>query len=1076
MIENILRFSICNRLFVILLTFLAAGYGVYALKKLPIDAVPDITNQQVQINAIALGLSPFDVEKQITFPIENALAGIPGLESTRSISRSGFSQVTAIFEEKVDVYFARQQINEKLIEAKEFLPEGVEPKMGPISTGLGEIYMWSVEYRHPSGMGAEIKNGEPGWQSDGSYLTAEGLKLKTEPELASYLRTVQDWIIRPQLKTLPGIADIDSIGGYVRQYHIMPDPQKLIAFGVSFTDLSNALKMNNLSIGAGYLELRDEAYVVKSDSRVKNFEDLGHIVVSSKNGIPIRILDVADIGIGEELRSGSASKNGRETVIGTAMMLIGSNSRTVSSAVHQKLQEIHKNLPEDITVSTILNRTKLVDATIKTVFFNLTEGAILVILVLFLMLNHFRAALITASIIPLSMLMTTIGMVNFKISGNLMSLGALDFGLIVDGAIIITENCLRKLSIKQRILKRNLTLDERQEEIILASKEMIQPTVFGQAIIMIVYVPILALQGIEGKMFHPMAMTVIFALIAAFVLSLTFVPAMIATVISKKVSEKESLMIKKIKNLYSGLLKTMLRRPFPLLASVSILILGSLGVYLSLGQEFIPVLDEKDIAMHAIRIPSISLAKSSQMQLQVENILVEQSEVDYVFSKTGTAEAASDPMPPNVSDTFIILKPEKEWPNRSLPKDELIEHFETALQKLPGNLYEFTQPIEMRFNELIAGTRGDLAIKIYGDDYISLEKIGSHVAQILRTISGAEDIQTTQAEGQPTIDFEISHEAISRLGLKTGDIYDVISHAIGGDRVGTVFEGDRRFDIFIRLSSDLRHDLSTIETLPIVLPDRQNTSISYAYIPLKEVAKIEMREGINEVNRENGKRVFIVQSNVRGRDLGSFVKEAKETVNRTLKLPPGYWISWGGQYENLESARQQLLVLVPLCFIVILFLLFSALHSVKCAILVFSGVPLAITGGILALWIRGIPFSISAAVGFIALSGIAVLNGLVMVTYITQLIKQGVPHKKAVFIGALTRLRPVLMTALVASLGFIPMAIATGAGAEVQKPLATVVIGGLISSTLLTLFIMPVFCSFFLKRRSNVNIEDGSRN
>jgi cobalt-zinc-cadmium resistance protein CzcA len=1064
MIEKILRFSIRNQLLVILITLLAAGYGVWALKNLPIDAVPDITNQQVQINAIALGLSPYDVEKQVTFPIENALAGIPGLEATRSISRSGFSQVTAIFKDNVDIYFARQQINEKLAEAKEFLPDEVDPKMGPISTGLGEVYMWAVDYKHPGGEGAEKHEGAPGWQNDGAYLTPEGLKIKSDVELASYLRTVQDWIIRPQLKSVPGLADVDSIGGYVRQYHITPDPQKMISLGVNFSALSEALEANNLSAGAGYIVLKDEAYIVTSDHRVKNYVQIGEVVVTSKDGIPIRIKDVADVAIGEELRTGSSSMDGHETVIGTAMMLIGSNSRTVSSAVHEKLHEISANLPTDIIVTPILNRTKLVDATIKTVILNLSEGALLVILVLFLMLNNFRAALITASVIPLSMLLTAIGMVKFKISGNLMSLGALDFGLIVDGAIIITENCLRRLALKQHRLKRLLFVSERQDVIISASKQMIQPTVYGQAIIIIVYVPILALTGIEGKMFHPMAMTVIFALIAAFILSITFVPAMIAAVLSRKVKEKESAFIQKIKIVYSFLLKKTLGHSSKWLVGTSVLVASCCLLFLQLGQEFVPTLDERDIAMHAIRIPSTSLSQSSKMQNQVESILNQQPEVDYVFSKTGTAEAASDPMPPNVSDTFIMLKPRESWPDPSLYKDALIRRIEMALEKLPGNMYEFTQPIEMRFNELIAGTRGDLALKVYGDDYSVLERLGTQISQILKKIPGSEDVRVTQADGLPTLNVEVNKEATSRLGLRGKDVLEVISTAVGGHKVGTVFEGDRRFDILVRLPQGLRSNLAELEMLPVVLPEVKKGHVSFPYIPLKEVAKLELKEGINEVNRENGKRVFIVQTNVRGRDLGSFVQAAKEGVKEQVTLPPGYWLAWGGQYENLTSARNQLMLLVPLCFLIIFFLLYSALNSIKHAILVFSGVPLAITGGIVALWLRSIPFSISAAVGFIALSGIAVLNGLVMVTYIKQLLKKDVHPLKAILAGATTRLRPVLMTALVASLGFIPMALSTSAGAEVQRPLATVIIGGLISSTLLTLFVIPLALSKFFKK------------
>lgn len=1060
MIEKILRFSINNRLLVILLTCMVAGYGVYSLRHLPIDAVPDITNNQVQINTVAPGLSPYDIEKQVTFPIENAIAGIPGLESSRSISRSGFSQVTAIFREDIGIYFARQQLQERLSEVKEDLPWGLEPKMGPISTGLGEVYMWSVEYRHPHGSGAEISEGEAGWQTDGSYLTPEGLILKTRAELGSYLRTVQDWIVRPQLKTVAGIAGIDSIGGYVREYHIMPDPQKMIAYEVSFTDLKEALEANNQNLGAGYIELSKEAYIVQADNRVKNSEQISHIVVKAKDGVPIRIGDIATVGIGEELRTGSASKNGEETVIGTAMMLIGANSRTVSSAVHEKLEEIKLNLPPDIIIETTLNRTKLVDATIKTVSFNLAEGALLVIFVLFLMLNNFRAALITALVIPLSMLMTSIGMVKFHISGNLMSLGALDFGLIVDGAIIITENCLRRLYGRQNSLQRLLTIKERKEEIIAATKEMIQPTVYGQAIIIIVYLPMLALHGVEGKMFHPMALTVIFALVSAFILSLTFVPALIATIVSSKIAHNETKALQWIKEAYFEVLKKALDRPLSTLVGSSSLIVGAALLFLTLGQEFVPSLDERDIALHAIRVPSISLSESSQMQLQVESVVASHPEVDYVFSKTGTAEAASDPMPPNVSDTFVMLKPQKEWPDPKLAKNALIERLEKALANVPGNHYEFTQPIEMRFNELIAGARGDLVVKIYGDDYTQLERLGGQVAHLLSEIPGSEDISQTQAEGQPTLDFALKREAISRLGLSGEAVFDVIATAIGGKEVGSVFEGDRRFDLMVRLPQELRHDLAALERLPVILPGRS----SFAYVPLKEVADLRLEEGINEVNRENGKRLYIVQSNIRGRDLGSFVRAAKEKISSELKLPPGYWMTWGGQFENLESARGQLIILVPLCFFVIFFLLYTALRSVKQALLVFTGVPLAITGGIVAIWMRGIPFSISAAVGFIALSGIAVLNGLVMVTYISQLIARGMRHRKAVMVGAITRLRPVLMTALVASLGFIPMALSTGAGAEVQRPLATVIIGGLISSTLLTLFVIPIFYARFLKK------------
>lgn len=1063
MIEKILKFSIQYRVLVVLLTAAIAGYGFYSLQHLPIDAVPDITNNQVQINTSFPGLSPGEVEKQITYPIETALAGIPGIESTRSISRNGFSQVTAIFHDKVNIYFARQQIGEKLNEAKEFLPANAEPKMGPISTGLGEIYMWTVEYEHPKGQGANSAKGKPGWQPNGTYLTPEGQRLSTDAELASFLRTVQDWIIRPQLKSVPGLAEVDSIGGFIRQYHIEPHIEKMIALNINFNDIADALEANNLNVGAGYIEQNQQSYLVKGDGRIESPDEIGDIVITTRNSIPIHINDIGDVVLGKEMRTGSASENGREVVIGTAMMLIGANSRTVAVAVDEKIKEINQTLPPDITAKTVLNRTKLVDATIHTVTKNLAEGALLVIAVLFLMLGNMRAALITACIIPLSMLLTAIGMVQAKISGNLMSLGALDFGLIVDGAIIISENCLRTLSEKQHQLKRQLTVAERLEEVAAAAKEMIKPTVFGQAIILTVYIPLLTFSGTEGKMFEPMAMTVIFALIAAFILSLTFTPAMIALLVKPKGIEKENILIKWSKAIYAPILNKTLRFPDQIVAISIVVAFASFLLFFRLGQEFVPTLDEKDIALHAVRIPSTSLTQSTLMQLDVEKTLTSFPEVAFAFSKTGTAEMASDPMPPNVSDTFVMLKPPHEWPNPSLTKLELIENIENALKKLPGNNYEFTQPIEMRFNELIAGVRSDVAVKVYGDDFNLLQATAENIARILKTIKGAADIKVAQTEGLPVLEIKIRRDVAKRLGLRTGDILETLSKAIGGNKVGVLFEGDRRFDIIVRLPPQVRENTIALGNIPIMLPDHNDHSSHVSFVPLREVAELIATEGLNEISRENGKRVIIVQANVRGNDLGSFVSQAKEKIASRVKVPPGYWLAWGGQFENLMSARNHLMLVIPLCFALILILLYSSLHSFKESLMVFSGVPLALTGGILALWLRDMPFSISAAVGFIALSGIAVLNGLVMLTYINQLIDKGTNLDEAITTGALTRLRPVLMTALVASLGFVPMALAMGTGAEVQKPIATVVIGGLLSSTALTLLVMPALCKLFLK-------------
>ena len=1066
MIDKILKFSIANRLLIVLLTAVVAAYGVYSLKQLPIDAVPDITNNQVQINITSPGLSPEEMEKQVTNPIENVLAGIPGLESTRSISRNGFSQVTAIFYDNVNIYFARQQITERLSEVKESLPTNTDPKMGPISTGLGEIYMWTVEYEHPQGKGALGVAGKPGWQPDGSYLTPEGHKLRNETELSSYLRTVQDWIIRPQLKGVVGLAEVDSIGGHIRQYHVEPHLEKINALGITFDDIADALKANNISIGAGYVEKNQESFLVKGDGRIESPSEIGTIVVSTRNGIPIHINDIADVVIGKEMRTGSSSENGQEVVIGTAMMLIGANSRTVALAVDKKMGEISKTLPPDIKAKTILNRTKLVDATITTVSKNLVEGALLVIAILFLMLGNFRAALITACIIPLSMVMTVIGMIHTKISGNLMSLGALDFGLIVDGAVIITENCLRRLSTKQHELKRQLSLSERLEEVAVAAKEMIKPTVFGQAIILTVYIPLLTFSGVEGKMFEPMAMTVIFALIAAFILSLTFTPAMIALFVKPKVDEKENMIIAKAKATYAPLLKQAMQSPKQIVGFSVLVFVAALLLFFRLGQEFIPTLDEKDIALHAVRIPSTSLTQSTAMQLGVEETLARFPEVAFVFSKTGTAEMASDPMPPNVSDTFLMLKPQNEWPNPSLSKLDLISKMEEALQKLPGNNYEFTQPIEMRFNELIAGVRSDVAVKVYGDDFAKLQSTAEKIASVLSTIKGAADVKVAQTDGLPVLEVKVKKEMAKRLGLNVSDILGVVSKAVGGNEAGVLYEGDRRFDIIVRLSPSIRESPIALENIPIPLPQGRTERKGLAFVPLKEVATLIATEGLNEISRENGKRVVIVQANVRGNDLGSFVSTAKQQIEAKVKIPPGYWIEWGGQFENLISARNHLLLVIPLCFALIFFLLYSSLHSIKESLIVFSGVPLALTGGILALWLRDMPFSVSAAVGFIALSGIAVLNGLVMLTYINQLTEEGHPLEESIFTGALTRLRPVLMTALVASLGFVPMALATGTGAEVQKPLATVVIGGLITSTMLTLFVLPALCQLLLGHKA----------
>jgi cobalt-zinc-cadmium resistance protein CzcA len=1059
MLERVLAFSVRQRWLVLLAAVAAAVAGAWSLTKLPIDAVPDVTNVQVQVNVIAPALTPIEIEKQVTFPIETALAGTPGLETTRSFSRNGFAQVTVVFTDRTDIYFARQQVAERLNEAKTNLPPGVELRMGPISTGLGEVYWWSVEYS-PPGEGAPVRDGEPGWQKDGSYQTPEGERLTDEFQRAVYLRTVQDWVIRPQMRTVPGIAGADAIGGYVKQYHVQPDPARLIAYGLSFGQLVAAIEANNVSRGANYIERNGEGYVVRASGRVENLNEIEEIVVATHGAVPVRVKDVAQVALGHDLRTGSASVNGREVVLGTALMLIGGNSRTVAAAADAKIKEVNQTLPPGIHARTVLNRTQLVDATIHTVATNLAEGALLVILVLFLLLGNFRAAVVTALVIPITMLLTATGMLQGKLSANLMSLGALDFGLIVDGAVIIAENSLRHLAERQRQLRRVLSTSERLDTVTASAKEMIQPTVYGQAIIILVYVPLLSFTGVEGKTFAPMAFTVIIALASAFALSLTFVPAMIAIAVTGRVKEKENLLIRGLKVPYRPALAAAIRAPWPVIAAAVLLFAGAALLFTTLGQEFTPTLDEKNIVMEVKRIPSTSLSQSQSMQLANENMLSHFPQVAFVFSRTGTPDLAADPMPPSASDTYIILKPREEWPDPDLPKDDLIRQFDTEASKLPGNKFGFSQPIEMRFNELIAGVREDLAVKVFGDEFAPMVRAANQIAAVLREVEGANSVKVEQVSGLPFLEIKIDKGEIARRGLSMSDVQDAIGIAIGGRGAGLVFEGDRRFRIMVRLSDDLRNDIETLERLPVALP-QPNPGAPAMTIPLRELASFNFAEGPNQVSRENGKRLVAVTAEVRGRDIGSLVDEAQAKVAERIKLPPSYWLAWGGQFENFVAARQRLMIVVPLCFALIFLLLLSAMGSARDALLAFSAVPLALTGGVAALWLRDMTFSISAAVGFIALSGIAVLNGLVMLSLINQLIAEGVSKRDAIRRGALTRLRPVVITALVASLGFIPMAIATGTGAEVQKPLATVVIGGLISATLLTLFVLPALYARF---------------
>lgn len=1030
MFETVIRTSIEKRWLVLLIVLGMAALGIYNYQRLPIDAVPDITNAQVQVNTSAPGYSPLETEQRITFLLETAMAGLPKLSETRSISRYGLSQVTAIFKDGTDIFFARQLINQRIQEVKEKLPPGIVPTLGPIATGLGEIYMWTVETKQ----GAVKTDGTPYTPTD--------------------LREIQDWIIKPQLRNVPGVTEINTVGGYAKEFQVAPFPDRLIAQGLTLSDLVQALERNNSNVGAGYIERRGEQYLVRAPGQVTNLEDIGNIVVSAPRGVPIRIKDVADVLIGKELRTGAASENGREVVLGTVFMLMGENSRTVSQAVDKKLREINKSLPKGVIAQTVYDRTVLIDKAIATVKTNLLEGALLVVVTLFLFLGNFRAALITASVIPLSMLFTFTGMVNYKVSANLMSLGALDFGIIIDGAVVIVESCVRRLAQSQAHLGRNLTLSERFHEVFLAARESRRPLIYGQLVIMVVYLPIFTLTGVEGRMFHPMAFTVVLALFGAMILSVTFIPAAVALLIGKKVDEQESRLMHWAKKGYKPMLEwALLNKPVALaIALVSVALSALLTT--RMGSEFMPSLDEGDIALHALRIPGTSLTQALQMQAELERTLKTFPEVDKVFSKLGTAEVATDPMPPNVADNFIMLKPQWQWPDPKRNKAELIDALRTAVEKLPGNNYEFTQPIQMRFNELISGVRSDVAVKVFGDDMEVMNQTAEQISKLLGNIPGAKDVKVEQTTGLPMLTVGIEREKIARLGLNVKEVQEALSIAVGGHQAGLLFQGDRRFNVLVRLPEHLRTDVAAIRQVPIRLPMADSARASY--VLLGDVAKFDIAPGPNQISRENGKRRVVVTANVRDRDIGSFVVEAQRALDVQVKIPAGYWTSWGGTFEQLQSAKKRLEIVVPLSLLLVFVLLFAMLGNIKDGLLVFTGIPFALTGGIVALWLRGIPLSISAAIGFIALCGVAVLNGLVMISYIRSLREAGMGLDEAINEGALTRLRPVLMTALVASLGFIPMAIATGTGAEVQRPLATVVIGGILSSTMLTLLVLPL--------------------
>jgi cobalt-zinc-cadmium resistance protein CzcA len=1052
MLEKILQFSIRHRWFILMASLAVAALGAYNYKNLPIDAVPDITNVQVQINTEAPGYSPLETEQRITYIVETALGGLPSMDYTRSVSRYGLSQVTVVFKDGTDKFFARQLVAERLQEVKGKLPPEISPAMGPIATGLGEIFMFTVKP-------------EPGAKNpDGTPVTPTDL------------RTIQDWVIKPQLRNVPGVVEVNTIGGYQKEFHVTPDPELMLTYNLGIDEIMESLEKNNSNVGAGFIERNGEQYLIRTPGQLQDLNAIRRIVVATRGNLPITLGQIANVHLGEELRTGAATADGEEVVLATVLMLAGENSRVVSKRVAERLEEINRTLPDGIVAHAVYDRTTLVDATIETVKKNLFEGAVLVIVVLLLLLGNVRAAIITAMVIPLSMLFTITGMVNTRISGNLMSLGALDFGIIVDGSVIIVENCIRRLAEAQHRLGRLLTLEERMKTVFEGTKEVRKATMFGELIIMVVYLPILTLTGVEGKMFHPMAYTVLLALGGAMVLSVTFVPASIAIFMRGKIAEKENILVRAVKMAYLPTLRFSVAHRGVIAVAAAVMVALSILLASRMGSEFIPNLDEGDLAVHSLRVPGTSLSQAIHLQNSVESAFKKFPEVADTFAKIGTAEVATDPMPPSVADGFVMLKPRSEWPDPTLPKQELIRKMQEAVEQVPGTKYEFLQPIQMRFNELIAGVRSDVAVKIFGDDLDELLTSGKEIGKILETIPGAQDVSVEQITGLPLLNINMKHDALSRYGLTVSEVQDVIEIAIGGKQAGQIFEGDRRFPLILRLPENLRTDMDAWKKIPVRIHSTgtgefdthtfsSNQASIPAFVPLGELADFDLGPGPNQISRENGKRRVVVTANVRGRDLGSFVAEAREKT-RDVELTPGNWITWGGTFEQLISASERLKIVVPIALILIFALLFMTFGNIRDSMLVFTGVPLALTGGILALWLRDIPLSISAGVGFIALSGVAVLNGLVMISFINDLRKEGMPLDEAVIQGALMRLRPVLMTALVASLGFVPMALATGTGAEVQRPLATVVIGGIISSTLLTLVVLPGLYRIFRSKEA----------
>ena len=1050
MIDAIISFSLRQRVFVLLATAGLMAAGLWSAARLPIDAVPDITNIQVQINTEIKGLAPEEIEKLVTYPLEMEMFGVPGMTELRSLSKFGLSQITLVFKEGTDIYRARQLVSERLQNAVDDLPKGVSPKLAPITTGLGEIYYYVVDYA-------------PGYESPD--------KPKNRAEQLMELKLIHDFVVKPQLRSVSGIAEVNASGGYEKQIVILPKPEKLLASGATFKELSDTIGENVENAGGSVIQLGGEQIAIRTNGRVESAEEIGNLPVKFRAGAePLRVEDLADVEVGKNIRTGSATHNGAEAVLGAALMLSGENSRIIAKRVDERIQEIRKKLPPGVEIQTVYDRTTLVDQTIATVARNLFEGAVLVVAVLLFLLGNWRAALIVSSAIPLSFLFAITGMVGTKLSGNLMSLGAVDFGLIVDGAVVMVENIVRRLGLRQHELGRLLNTNERLHTVLSAAKEVGRPTFFGVLIITIVYVPILSLTGIEGKMFKPMALTVIYALIGALIFSLTLMPVLCSYVLRAKISEKDNFVIRFLKQVYEPVLRLALRFRILFVGSAVGLFAMALLVFGRLGAEFVPQLDEGSFATHMIRTTSIGLDASIAMQERAEKVLIEEFPgVAYTFSRIGTAEVATDPMGVNVADTYIFYKPLEEWPKingKALTKDELANRMSAELGvQVPGQAYLFSQPIEMRFNEILEGTRADIAVKVFGDDYTEIEKIAGEVREILEKVPGAADVEFDALGKAPLLEVTPNRQAMAKYNVHADEINQAVENAMAGGEPGMIIDGNRRYPIIVRMPEDLRKKIDEMKKLPLRTSDG-------GLVTLGQVADFKVEEKVNAITREMGQRRAAIMVNLRGRDVESFVLEAQKKVAEQVELPSGYAVEFGGQFKNLQEARARLGIIVPVALIVIFLLIFMAFGSLRQVLLIYTGIPLAVTGGIFALWLRGMPFSISAGVGFIALSGVAVLNGLMMVSYYNQLREAGKSLIDAILEGSLTRLRPVMMTAMVASLGFLPMALGHGAGAEVQQPLATVVIGGIISSTFLTLFVLPILYQVLESRFGKANFKE----